>query len=168
MEHTPAEVVALVFVALAVIGVVARLMGRLAVRLGQPAVVGEIVAGIMLGPSLLGALPGDLDTLLFPPDVRPYLNVLAQLGLVLFMFLVGLEVDLGFIRGREKVAFGVSVSSILLPFALGVVLALQLHPPVLRALGMDRVENETVLDQHMHSPPVRPPGADGPYELPLL
>ncbi len=128
MEHSPAEVVAYVFVGLAVIVVVARLVGRLAVRLGQPAVVGEIIAGILLGPTLLGAVPGDLDTLLFPPDVRPYLNVLAQLGLVLFMFIVGLEVDLSFIRGRERIAFSVSAASILLPFALGIALAVLLHP----------------------------------------
>ena len=102
--RTVPEIVAYVFIDLAVIIVLARLMGRLAVKVGQPAVVGEIIAGIMLGPSLLGLFPGDLDTLLFPADIRPYLNVLAQLGIVLFMFLVGLEVDLSFIRGREKVA----------------------------------------------------------------
>ena len=127
MDHTPAEIVAYVFLDLAVIIVVARLMGRLAVKVGQPAVMGEIIAGILLGPTLLGALPGDLDTLLFPADVRPYLNVLAQLGLVLFMFLVGLEVDLSFIRGRERIAFSVSIASIVLPFALGFLLATLLH-----------------------------------------
>ncbi len=125
--HSVAEITAYVFLDLAVIMVIARLMGRLAVKAGQPAVIGEIIAGILLGPTLLGALPGDLDTALFPPDVRPYLNVLAQLGLVLFMFLVGLEVDLSFIRGREKVAVSVSVASIVLPFALGVLLASYLH-----------------------------------------
>src|SRR5687768_10661878 len=102
-------------------------MGRLAVKVGQPAVVGEIIAGIMLGPSLLGLFPGDLDGLLFPADIRPYLNVLAQLGIVLFMFLVGLEVDLSFIKGREKVAVSVSVVSILLPFGLGWLLATYLY-----------------------------------------
>ena len=127
MEHTTAEIVAYVFIGLAVIIVIARLMGRLAVKVGQPAVMGEIIAGILLGPTLLGALPGNLDTLLFPDDVRPYLNVLAQLGLVLFMFLVGLEVDLSFIRGRERIAFSVSVASIVLPFALGFLLATLLH-----------------------------------------
>ncbi|MGY1665614.1 cation:proton antiporter [Geodermatophilus sp. SYSU D00696] len=128
MEPRPvAEIVAYVFIDLAVIMVLARLMGRLARRVGQPAVIGEIVAGILLGPTLLGALPGDLDTLLFPPDIRPFLNVLAQLGLVLFMFLIGLEVDLSFIRGREKIAVSVSLASILLPFALGVLLATYLH-----------------------------------------
>ncbi|MGY1770738.1 cation:proton antiporter [Blastococcus sp. SYSU D00813] len=128
MEARPiAEVIAYVFVDLAVIIVLARLMGRLAVKLGQPAVVGEIIAGILLGPTLLGALPGDLDTLLFPTDIKPYLNVLAQLGLVLFMFLVGLEVDLSFIKGRERVAASVSIASIVLPFSLGVLLAVYLH-----------------------------------------
>ncbi|WP_369252574.1 cation:proton antiporter [Geodermatophilus amargosae] len=128
MEARPvAEIIAYVFVDLAVIMVIARLMGRLAVKVGQPAVVGEIVAGILLGPTLLGALPGDLDLLLFPADIRPFLNVLAQLGLVLFMFLVGLEVDMSFMRGREKVAVSVSLASILLPFSLGVLLATYLH-----------------------------------------
>jgi Kef-type K+ transport system membrane component KefB len=122
-----AEITAYVFIDLAVIIVLARLMGRLAVKLGQPAVVGEIIAGIMLGPTLLGALPGDLDTHLFPPDIKPFLNVLAQLGLVLFMFLVGLEVDLTFIRGRERIAASVSIASIVLPFALGILLASYLH-----------------------------------------
>ena len=128
MEARPiAEITAYVFIDLAVIIVLARLMGRLAVKLGQPAVVGEIIAGILLGPTLLGALPGDLDTRLFPPDVKPFLNVLAQLGLVLFMFLVGLEVDLTFIRGRERIAASVSVASILLPFSLAILLAGYLH-----------------------------------------
>jgi Kef-type K+ transport system membrane component KefB len=121
------EIVAYVFLDLAVIVILARLMGRLAVRVGQPAVVGEIIAGIMLGPTLLGALPGHLDTHLFPPDIRPFLNVLAQLGIVLFMFLVGLEVDLSFIRGRERVAVSVSVTSIVLPFSLGALLATYLY-----------------------------------------
>jgi len=123
VDHTPAEIVSIVFIDLAVIVALARIAGRLAVRLGQPAVVGEIIAGILLGPSLLGLFPGDLDSKLFPPDVRPYLNVLAQVGLILFMFLVGLEVDLSFIRGRERIALSVSISSIVLPFALGVLLA---------------------------------------------
>jgi len=126
-QRTVAEIIAFVFLDLAVIVLLARLMGRLAVRLGQPAVIGEIIAGILLGPTLLGALPRNLDMLLFPADVRPFLNVLAQLGLVLFMFLVGLEVDLSFIRGRERVAVSVSVASIVLPFSLGVLLATVLH-----------------------------------------
>ena len=76
---------ALVFIDIAIIMVVARLFGRLAIKIGQPPVVGEIVAGIAMGPSLLGLFPGDLETVLFPKEVLPYLNILAQLGLVLFI-----------------------------------------------------------------------------------
>ena len=96
------HIAALVFIDIAIIMIVARLFGRLAKAVGQPPVVGEIIAGIALGPSLLGLLPGDLDGRLFPPEVLPYLNILAQLGLVLFMFIVGLELDMLLIRGREK------------------------------------------------------------------
>lgn len=128
VERSISETTALVFIAIAIVIVVARLVGKLFTRIGQPAVVGEIVAGIALGPTVLGALPGNLDEALFPPDLRPYLSVLAQLGLVLFMFIVGLEVDLSFIRGRERVAASVSIASIALPFGLGFLLALQLYP----------------------------------------
>jgi Kef-type K+ transport system membrane component KefB len=117
------EIIAFVFLDVAIVIVAARLMGRLFQRLGQPAVIGEILAGIMLGPTLLGLLPGDLHLVLFPTDVRPYLTVIAQLGLVLFMFIVGLEVDLSLIRSRRRTATSVSMASIALPFALGALLA---------------------------------------------
>jgi Kef-type K+ transport system membrane component KefB len=117
------EIIPLVFLDIAIVVVAARLMGRLFRRLRQPAVVGEIVAGVVLGPSLLGLLPGDLDRVLFPTDVRPYLNVIAQLGLVLFMFVVGLEVDMALIRRHRRTATTVSLASIALPFGLGVLLA---------------------------------------------
>ena len=119
----PAQVVG----ALAVILVVARASGAIARRVGQPAVVGEIVAGLALGPSLLGLLPGDLPHVLFPAAVHPVLGAIAQLGLVLFMFLVGLEADPSLVRGQARVALSVSLGSIALPFALGVPLALVLH-----------------------------------------
>lgn len=119
--------IAIVFVDIAIIMVAARLFGRLAIRVGQPPVVGEIVAGLALGPSLLGLLPGDPVGFLFPPDVLPYLNVLAQLGLILFMFIVGLELDVLLVRGREKVAGTISAASVALPFALGAGVALLLH-----------------------------------------
>ena len=85
-------------------------MGMLFRRLHQPAVVGEIIAGIALGPSLLGALPGHLDRHLFPLQVQPFLNIIAQVGLVIFMFIVGLELDLKLIRGKERTAATVSLS----------------------------------------------------------
>ena len=121
------EIIPLVFLDIAIVVVAARLMGRLFRRLRQPAVVGEIVAGIVLGPSLLGLLPGDLPALLFPPDVRPYLNVIAQLGLVLFMFVVGLEADMALIRRHRQTATTVSLASIVLPFGLGLLLATRLY-----------------------------------------
>ncbi|WGY00543.1 cation:proton antiporter [Nocardioides sp. QY071] len=105
---------------LALIIVVARLAGAAVARIGIPPVVGEIGAGVLLGPSLLGM---QLSQDLFPVDQRGFLDVLARVGLVLFMFVVGLELDLSLVRGREKVAVSVSVTSIALPFALGIGLA---------------------------------------------
>lgn len=123
----PGEVAPIVLIDIAVIIIVARLMGALFRRIGQPAVVGEILAGILLGPSLLGAFPGDLPDLLFPEDVRPYLKVVAELGLVIFMFIVGLELDTKLIRGKERLAAVISISSVALPFTLGCLLAIVLH-----------------------------------------
>ena len=127
MLDSPEHAAAVVLLAMAVIVVVARLMGALFTRLGQPAVVGEILAGIALGPSLLGALPGDLPGVLFPVDVRPYLSVIASIGLVIFMFIVGLELDTALVRGQEKAAGLVAVGAMALPFVGGLGLALVLH-----------------------------------------
>jgi Kef-type K+ transport system membrane component KefB len=121
------EIAALVVLDIAVIVIVARLMGRLCTRIGQPAVVGEILAGVALGPSLLGTLPGDPTSFLFPPEVRPYLTVVAGLGLVIYMFVVGLELNLDLIRGKGRLAATVSLTSVALPFTLGLGLALWLH-----------------------------------------
>ncbi|PRZ43409.1 Kef-type K+ transport system membrane component KefB [Antricoccus suffuscus] len=122
------HVAALVFIDIAIIIAAARLFARIARAVGQPPVVGEIVAGIALGPSLLGLLPGDLDDVLFPARVLPYLEILAQLGLVLFMFIVGLELDMALIRGRERVAGTISLASVALPFGLAALLAVVLYP----------------------------------------
>jgi Kef-type K+ transport system membrane component KefB len=124
------ELLGTIFIDVAIIVVVARLMGALFKRLHQPAVVGEILAGIALGPSLLGLIPGSwfglsttIPQWMFPPEVRPYLKVLAELGLIIFMFIVGLELDVALIRGRERIAATISVSSVALPFGLGLLLA---------------------------------------------
>ncbi|OLF15464.1 cation:proton antiporter domain-containing protein [Actinophytocola xanthii] len=101
---------------LAVIIVLARLFGLLARRVGQPPVVGEIVAGVLLGPSVLGAT---LSEWLFPLDSRPFLAALANVGVATFMFLVGLELDAGALRRRGRVAAGVAGGAFLVPFALG-------------------------------------------------
>jgi Kef-type K+ transport system membrane component KefB len=101
---------------LAIIIVLARLLGMAARRLGQPPVIGEIIAGILLGPTLFH---GKVTAALFPVTLRPALSALANLGVVMFMFAVGYLLDLRLIRRRERVAASVSVSSIILPLSLG-------------------------------------------------
>ncbi|HET9893983.1 MAG TPA: cation:proton antiporter [Streptosporangiaceae bacterium] len=101
---------------LALIIVLARLFGALAKRIGQPPVLGEIVAGLLLGPTLFD---GKITSTLFPATMIPPLTTIADIGLVLFMFVVGYEVDLGLVKGREKVAAGVAIGSIFLPLVLG-------------------------------------------------
>ena len=134
---TETEVVAYVLIDLAVIVAAARLVGWVFVKLGQPRVIGEIVAGIMLGPTLLGGTlasgpedPGSgLVNDLFPLEAFEFLNLLATLGLVLFMFLVGLEVEQRFFhgRGRQIVAIGVAVTVV--PFVIGFGVASVLDEP---------------------------------------
>lgn len=134
LDHqlSPEALAAYVFLDIAIVLIVARLAGALFRRMRQPAVIGEIIAGIMLGPSLLGQIPlGDgrqLGTTLFPMAVRPSLATLASVGLILFMFIVGLELNLRLIRGNERLAGTISLSSVALPFGLGVLLANVLYP----------------------------------------
>ncbi|WP_432064542.1 cation:proton antiporter [Streptomyces sp. C10-9-1] len=123
-----AAVTGTVLVGLALVLIAAFLFSAAAKRVRQPAVMGEIVAGIALGPSLLGLLPGDLPGLLFPPEARPYLEVLAQLGLVLFMFGVGYQLSLSHVKGVGRHIALVSFSSVALPFVMGAALAVLLHP----------------------------------------
>jgi Kef-type K+ transport system membrane component KefB len=123
-----AEVNVRILLALAVVIGVSRLAGWAISRIGQPRVHGEILAGIVLGPSLLGVLwPGAL-AYLFPPEIVGALRVLAQVGLVLFMFLIGLDLDLGKLRGHGHKAVVISQASIVAPMVLGALLALWLYP----------------------------------------
>lgn len=108
--------------------VVARLVGRIIGLLGQPQVVGEMLAGILLGPSLLGWVAPDVWLALFPPASLGFLSALSQIGLVFFMFLVGLELDPRQLRGRGHTALLTSHASIIAPFLLGALLALLLYP----------------------------------------
>jgi Kef-type K+ transport system membrane component KefB len=107
----------------AIIIILARLLGNAAKALGQPPVLGEILVGILLGPTFFH---GAITNRLFPPALIPPLTALADIGLVLFMFVVGYEVDLRLIRGREKVAAGVSAGSVVLPLVLGAALGVWL------------------------------------------
>ncbi|HEX4015674.1 MAG TPA: cation:proton antiporter, partial [Frankiaceae bacterium] len=121
---------AAVFIAIVFVVVLARLLGRLFRRIGQPPVIGEILAGILLGTSLLGQFhSGDrtLTEILFPADVQQILKAFANLGLVIFMFIIGLELDLKLIKGNERKAGVISLSSILVPFVGGALLALALY-----------------------------------------
>ncbi|MBV8982485.1 MAG: cation:proton antiporter [Acidimicrobiia bacterium] len=115
----------LLLAALVVI-VVSRAVGALFKRINQPQVVGEIAAGILLGPSVLGAAWPQATSYLFSPKVLPFLDMLANVGLIFFMFLIGLELDMRLIRGRGHAAALVSHVSIVFPFLLGIGSALVL------------------------------------------
>lgn len=112
------------FLELAVILATCRLVGLLAQRLGQPQVVGEMVAGVLLGPSLLGRVAPALQHQLFPPgQANTVLYTAAQIGLVLYMFLIGLNFDVNLIKHRAGTAVAVSVAGIVTPLALGALIA---------------------------------------------
>lgn len=117
-----------VLLALAAVIVAGTVVGWLFRRIGQPPVIGEVVAGILLGPSLLGWLAPDAAEFILPTTTAPYLGVLAQLGVVLYMFLVGLELNAGLLREKAHATVAVSHASIVAPFVLGAVLALWLYP----------------------------------------
>ncbi|ETK34065.1 cation:proton antiporter [Microbispora sp. ATCC PTA-5024] len=108
---------------LGVIVVVSALFGALARRCGHPTVIGQIVAGIALGPTLLGRLPGDPAGWLFPAQVRPSLSVLSQIAVVIFMFAVGYEVDLRLLRRGGRSALCVASLSLAVPMTLGAAVA---------------------------------------------
>jgi Kef-type K+ transport system membrane component KefB len=110
-------------VQLVVVIALAQLAGRVFRRLGQPAVVGEIVVGILLGPSLLGLLAPQTFAFLFPADSLGTLRLLSQVGVCLFMFCVGMELDVKQVRRNSYVALAVSHVSIAFPYLLGVLLA---------------------------------------------
>ena len=113
-----------VLLALIAIIVTGRLFGAVCHYLGQPHVIGEVVAGIALGPSLFGRISPDAMTYVFPQNISPILGVLAQLGVILYMFLVGLELNSGLLRARAHATVAISHASIVTPFLLGAVLAL--------------------------------------------
>jgi Kef-type K+ transport system membrane component KefB len=117
----------LLFLQMAVILVAARLMAAAFRFVGQPAVIGEMAAGILLGPSLLGRISPETMSALFPADGLGALYALSQVGLVLFMFLVGLEVRLESLRASAKSVILASQASIVAPFVLGGALAWALY-----------------------------------------
>ncbi|MEX2559716.1 MAG: cation:proton antiporter [Pirellulales bacterium] len=117
-----------VLIALAAVIVAGRLLGKVFKVFRQPPVIGEVLAGIMLGPSLLGYLAPEVSQFLLPPAAAPLLGIVAQLGVILYMFLVGLDLNLGLLNQRAHSTVAISHASIVTPFLLGALLALALYP----------------------------------------
>jgi len=103
--------------------IVARILGWICIKIGQPTVIGEIIAGIVLGPSLIGLYFPEFSTALFPVKSLGNLQFLSQIGLILFMFMVGMELDLKTLKNKAHDAIVISHASIIIPFALGLGLA---------------------------------------------
>lgn len=113
----------LFFLQMAFILAVCRVTALVFKRLGQSQVVSEMIAGVLMGPSLMGWIFPSFSAYLFPPDSKPILFAVSQLGLVLYMFLIGVEFDLELIKSRMRSAASVSLAGIVAPFALGAALA---------------------------------------------
>jgi Kef-type K+ transport system membrane component KefB len=121
---------AITLLQIVIVTISARAMAMLLRRLGQPAVIGEIAAGILLGPSLFGLIAPGLFATVFPANSMPTLLALSQIGLILFMFLVGLEFAPELVRERPHTVVVISHVSIIVPFILGTALAVYLYPRV--------------------------------------
>jgi Kef-type K+ transport system membrane component KefB len=117
-----------VLLALVTIIMASRAVGVLFKLIHQPPVIGEVVAGILLGPSLLGAVWPEAREFLLPTAVAPFLQIIAQVGVILYMFLVGLQLDTQQLRHGSHTTVAISHASILAPFLLGSLLALWLYP----------------------------------------
>jgi Kef-type K+ transport system membrane component KefB len=128
----------------ALVLVVSSLFGVLARRCGQPKAIGQILAGILLGPSLLGRLPGHLTARLFPRETLPSLTVLAQVAVVIFMFVVGYEIDRRSLRARGRAALLIAAGALLVPMVSGSGAALVFRSSF-AALGQPRIGHSFVL-----------------------
>ena len=127
------KLLAAFFIAVAIVMLAARLMGQLAVKIGQPRVMGEVLAGILLGPTLFGVVLPEVQRAVFPPDVIPFIGVAANLGLIFYMFLVGLEIDISQLKGRISQTAAISNTGVAIPMIAGLAVAL----PVYELVGPD-------------------------------
>lgn len=117
-----------VLLALAAVIVLGTLLAKLFVRLRQPPVIGEVIAGVLLGPSLLDFIHPGLAQWLLPHSAAPLLATIAQLGVILYLFLVGLELSPEVVRRQARAALAISQASMVVPFLLGTCMALYLYP----------------------------------------
>ena len=127
MHHNVTHPLAILLLQIITIIIVARAFGFLFKKIGQPTVIGEIIAGIFLGPSFLGMFFPEYSLFLFPKTSLPNLQFIRQIGLILFMFIVGMELDLKTIQKKAHEAVIISHASIIFPFALGMGLAFILY-----------------------------------------
>jgi Kef-type K+ transport system membrane component KefB len=123
MQHNFQDPLAILLAQIITIIFVARFFGWIFKKIGQPTVIGEIIAGIVLGPSLLGMYFPDFSALLFPVESLGNLKFLSQIGLILFMFVIGMELDLKVLKNKANEAVVISHASIVIPFTLGIGLA---------------------------------------------
>ncbi|MFV5694403.1 cation:proton antiporter [Flavobacterium sp. LB3P122] len=123
MQHNFQDPLAILLVQIITIILVARFFGWVFKKIGQPSVIGEIIAGIVLGPSLLGMYFPEFSAALFPLESLGNLKFLSQIGLILFMFVIGMELDLKVLKNKANEAVVISHASIVIPFALGIGLA---------------------------------------------
>lgn len=127
LSHDVGNPLAILLLQIITIIVVARVFGWLCKLIGQPTVIGEIAAGIFLGPSLIGMFFPEFSLFLFPKQSLGNLQFLSQIGLILFMFIIGMELDLKVLKTKAQEAIVISHASIILPFALGVGLSLYIY-----------------------------------------
>ena len=118
---------ALFILQMAVIVTVAGLCGGLLRKFGQPRVIGEMIGGILLGRSVMGTWAPHIKQVLFPPASLPTLELVSNLGLILYLFLEGLDLDVSAVWKQRKTALGVSMASMGAPLAMGLLLALAMH-----------------------------------------
>ena len=123
LENNIHHPLAMLLVQIISIIIVARIFGWFFRKIGQPSVIGEMVAGIVLGPSLLGLYFPEFSHILFPAESLGNLQFLSQIGLILFMFVIGMELDITALKNKANDAVVISHASIIFPFALGTTLA---------------------------------------------
>jgi Kef-type K+ transport system membrane component KefB len=127
LHHNITHPLAILLAQIVTIILVARFFGLICKKIGQPTVIGEIIAGIVLGPSFFGSYLPEFSVLLFPDSSLDNLKFLSQIGLIFFMFVVGMELDLKVLRNKAKEAVIISHASIIIPFTLGLVLAYSIY-----------------------------------------